>query len=228
MDTKGILDYLAELEKNNNREWYHSHKEEYKRAYTEFLEIIQALMLELGKEEPDILRFEPKELTFKLVRDTRFSKDKSPYNPVFRAHISAGGKLPVPVGYFLVMQPGNRTFLGGGFFADMFKDATGMIRDAIRDRGDEWEEIITNPLFKSRFQVQGNALKNVPQGYDKNHAQAEYLKNKSWYLEYFLTDREVEDSAGFIQKAVETYRLMQPFHKFLNGALKNFEMPKRP
>lgn len=66
----------------------------------------------------------PKELTFKLARDTCFSHDKSPYNPVFRAHIGAMGKLPVPVGYYLMIKPGDASFLGGGFFTDMLKDAT--------------------------------------------------------------------------------------------------------
>lgn len=53
------------------------------------------------------------DLTFKLVRDTRFSRDKSPYNPAFRAHISSMGKLPIPVGYFIMIKPGNQSFLGG-------------------------------------------------------------------------------------------------------------------
>lgn len=227
MNTKLILDYLGDLRNNNNREWYASHKTEYQNANQEFLEVIEAMMLELGKEEPEILSYEPKELTFKLVRDTRFSKDKSPYNPVFRAHISTKGKLPIPVGYFLVLTPGG-SFLGGGLFADMFKDATAMVRDYITAHGEEWEQVIQNPDFASRFKVQGSALKNVPRGYDSSHPQAEYLKNKSWYLEYPVDDKLILDSENFIKMAVEIFQAMKPFNDFLNKALVNFVMPARP
>ena len=99
-------------------------------------------MLELKKSDPTVLLTEPGKLTFKLVRDTRFSNDKSPYLPAFRAHISAKGKLPIPVGYYLMLRPGGRSFLGGGLFADMFRDATAMVRAAIADRGEEWQEIL--------------------------------------------------------------------------------------
>ena len=111
-----IINYLTALEKNNNREWYHSHKNEYQSANEEFLDLIKELIIEIGKTDTSILDNIPKELTFKLVKDTRFSHDKSPYNPAFRAHISSKGKLPVPVGYFIVIKPNNGSFLGGGLF----------------------------------------------------------------------------------------------------------------
>ena len=119
------------------------------------------------------MQHQPKDLTFKLVRDTRFSHDKSPYSPAFRVHISSGGKLPVPVGYYLMLKPGDQSFLGGGLFADMFKEATKMVRDHIAQNGDEWEEILREPAFRELFTVKGNALKNVPAGYEKEHTQAE-------------------------------------------------------
>ena len=127
MDIKKILSYLESLSENNNREWYHVHKKEYKEAEAEFEDLIQELILRIGVFDPSVLNNKPKDLTFKLVRDTRFSHDKSPYNPAFRAHISARGKLPVPVGYYLMIKPGNSSFLGGGLFADMFKDATARV-----------------------------------------------------------------------------------------------------
>ena len=106
MNTQMILDYLTQLSANNNREWYHAHKDEYQAANAQFEELIQALMLRIGEFDSSILGHAPKELTFKLVRDTRFSHDKSPYNPAFRAHISSMGKLPIPVGYYLMIKPG--------------------------------------------------------------------------------------------------------------------------
>ena len=227
MDTQLILRYLKSLSENNNREWYHAHKAAYKEANAQFEELVQELILQIGKFDRSILPGEAKELTFKLVRDTRFSHDKSPYHPAFRAHIGPGGKLPVPVGYYLMIKPGGQSFLGGGLFAASFKDATSMVRDHIAANGGEWERILHDPGFQKEFSVQGTALKNVPAGYDKEHPQAEYLKFKSWYLEYPVSDDMVADGERFLAEAVRLFRIMKPFNDFLNQALKDFQMPAR-
>ena len=117
--------------------------------------------------------------------------------------------------------------MGGGLFADMFSGATTMVRNYIAEHPDEWEEIINDAEFKKYFEVKGTALKNVPAGYDKEHPQAEYLKNKSWYLERFMTDAEVRDTEGFVKKALEVFKAMKPFNDYLNKALKDFKMPTR-
>ena len=227
MNIQLIIDYLSALSMNNNREWYHANKEDYKKANAEFEELLQALMLEIGKFDSSILHNNPKDLTFKIVRDTRFSHDKSPYNPAFRTHISSKGKLPVPVGYYLMIKPDNQSFLGGGLFADMFKDATTMIRDYIVQNGEEWEKIIHEPNFKKYFTVQGTALKNVPVGYEKEHPQAEYLKFKNCYVEYPLNDEELNDAKAFLEKAAKLFKIMKPFNDYLNKALVDFQMPTR-
>lgn len=227
MNTQLMIDYLSALSMNNNREWYHANKEDLKRANAEFEGLLQELIIEIGKFDDSILHNRPKDLTFKMVRDTRFSHDKSPYNPAFRAHISSQGKLPVPVGYYLMIKPGNQSFLGGGLFADMFKDATSMIRDYIVQNGEEWGKIIHEPAFEKYFTVKGTALKNVPAGYEKEHPQAEYLKYKSWYLEYPIQDTELNDAEAFLAKAVELFRIMKPFNDYLNKALAAFRMPSR-
>jgi uncharacterized protein (TIGR02453 family) len=227
MNTQLIIDYLSSLSVNNNREWYHANKDDYKKANAEFEKLLQTLILTIGKFDSSILHNTPKDLTFKIVRDTRFSHDKSPYNPAFRAHISSKGKLPVPVGYYLMIKPGNHSFLGGGLFADMFKDATAMVRDYISKNGEEWEKIIHQPDFEKFFTVQGTALKNVPAGYEKDHPQANYLKFKSWYLEYPLKDSDVADTERFLEKAAELFQIMKPFNDYLNNALADFQMPAR-
>ncbi len=225
MNTQIIIEYLSELSANNNREWYHANKEDYKKANAEFEGLLQALIWEIGKFDNSILHNRPKDLTFKLVRDTRFSHDKSPYNAAFRAHISPEGKLPVPVGYYLMIKPGGQSFLGGGLFADMFKDATKRVRDYLAGNGEEWERIIHAPEFEQYFTVQGTALKNVPAGYEKEHLQAQYLKYKSWYLEYPVKDEELRDGEAFLAKAAEIFRIMKPFNDYLNRALAGFQMP---
>lgn len=227
MNTTLILDYLNALRMNNNREWYHANKDDFKTASAAFEEFLQSLLLEIGKFDGSILHNNPKDLTFKIVRDTRFSHDKSPYNPAFRAHISSKGKLPVPVGYYLMIKPENQSFLGGGLFADMFKDATAMIRDYICQNGEEWENLIHRQEFEKYFTVKGTALKKVPAGYEKTHPQAEYLKFKSWYLEYPLSDEEIRDEKTFLAKAAELFQIMKPFNDYLNKALVDFQMPVR-
>ncbi len=227
MSMQSIIDYLSALSINNNREWYHANKDDYKKANSEFEKLLEALMLEIGKFDSSILHNNPKDLTFKIVRDTRFSHDKSPYNPAVRAHISSKGKLPVPVGYYLMIKPNNQSFLGGGLFADMFKDATTMVRDYIAQNGEEWEKIIHEPEFEKYFTVRGNALKNVPGRYEKEHPQGEYLKFKSWYLEYPLQDEELKDEEIFLAKAAGLFQIMKPFNDYLNKALAGFQMPVR-
>ncbi len=227
MNTQLIIDYLSALDSNNNREWYHANKEDFKKANAEFESLLQALMLEIGKFDSSILHNNPKDLTFKIVRDTRFSHDKSPYNPAFRAHIASKGKLPVPVGYYLMIRPGDQSFLGGGLFADMFKDATKMVRDYISENGAEWERIIHEPQFEECFTVKGTALKNVPAGYEKEHPQAQYLKFKSWYLEHPVKDKELKDANTFVLEAAKCFQLMKPLNDYLNQALAGFQMPAR-
>lgn len=227
MDTKIILNYLSELSQNNNREWYHAHKLEYKEANRQFEDFIQELIFEIGKTDNSIIHNNPKDLTFKLVRDTRFSHDKSPYNPAFRAHISSKGKLPIPVGYYIMIRPNNQSFLGGGLFADMFKEATTMVRDYIGNNPQEWESVITEKAFKKYFEVKGTALKNVPNGYDKENPQAKFLKNKSWYLEYPVKDSDIQDTETFLSFSVKLFQLMKPFNDLLNKALVDFKMPER-
>ncbi len=227
MHTLTMLEYLSMLSANNNREWYHEHKKENKEAAGQFEQLVQELIYGIGTFDESVLHNNPQELTFKLVRDTRFSHDKSPYNPSFRAHIGAKGKLPVPVGYYIMIKPDGGSFLGGGLFADMFSNATAMVRKYIAAHPDEWNEVISAAEFGKYFTVKGTALKNVPAGFDKEHPQAEYLKYKSWYLEYRLTDEEVCDGEGFLRKSLEVFKAMKPFNDYLNRALKDFTMPTR-
>lgn len=227
MNTAVMMTYLSQLSQNNNREWYHAHKSDYMEANAAFEALLQSLINRIGETDSSILQCNPHELTFKLVRDTRFSHDKSPYNPAFRAHISAKGKLPIPVGYYLMIKPGNESFLGGGLFADLFKDATSMVRDYIAANPHEWDSILHAQEFQKHFTVQGTALKNVPTGYDKEHPQAAFLKYKSWYLEYKVSDEVLENTEEFLNLATIVFQHMKPFNDYLNKALVNFEMPER-
>ncbi len=102
-----------------------------------------------------------------------------------------------------------------------------MVRNYIYAHGDEFAAIISDKDFTARFAVKGEALKNVPAGYDKDHPQAEYLKNKSWFLEYSVTDELINDAEDFTGSAARLFRLMKPFNDYLNKALIDFKMPER-
>ena len=94
-----------------------------------------------------------------------------------------------------------------------------MMRDYIAAHGEEWEAVIRDESFSSLFEVKGTALKNVPAGYDREHPQAQYLKNKSWYVEYPLADEALADADRFISETVEVCRIIKPFNEFINKAL---------
>lgn len=228
MNTQEIMNYLTGLSENNCREWYHAHKAEYKAANAAFEQLLSAMISKIGTFDPQVLDCVPGELTFKLVRDTRFSHDKSPYNPAFRAHISAQGKQPVPVGYYLMLKPGNQSFLGGGLFADMFQEATQMVRSFIAAHPDEWQQTVHAPEFERLFTVRGTTLKRMPRGYETIQTNTEFLKMKSWYLEYPLSDQLVGDADALLARATDIFEKMKPFNDLLNRALEGFQMPERP
>ena len=224
MKLNRTLEFLSRLEGNNSFEWMNKHKKEYQIAKDEFLHFIEELLVLIAEFDPSVAHLEPKNLVYRLNRDTRFSHDKTPYNPAFRAHISIAERKPIPAGYYLCIKP-NQSFLGGGIFAVQFSQATEMIRDHLVSHPKEFQQIIKSKVFADIFEVEGVKLKNIPQGYDKNHPLAEYLKHKSWIIEYKISDQELlTESPEYI---AEKFQLMLPFNSFLNQGLADFRMPAK-
>jgi uncharacterized protein (TIGR02453 family) len=201
-----------------------TNKKYYEQAKMECEDLIQKLINGINLFDSSIKNLPAKDFIFRLNKDMRFGN--LPYNPSFRAHISKYGKLPIPVGYFINIKPGN-IFLGGGLFASMFSDATKSIRDYIAKNTNKFEKILELETFKNNFTVDGEKLKNVPKEYDKDHKLAEYLKHKSWFIEYKLKDSVFLQSEEFIKISVELFKYMKPFNDYLNDALKDFKMPER-
>jgi uncharacterized protein (TIGR02453 family) len=226
MDTKLIYDFLKDLNKNNSLNWMKNNKKYYETAKNEFETLLFEIINGIYSFDKSIGQIPPKKLIFKLNRDTRFSNNKLPYNPSFRAHISKLGRLPVPVGYYISINP-NKTFLGGGLFASMFNEATKNIRDYIVKNTNKFIEILETETFKNNFVIEGEKLKNVPKEYDKEHKLAEYLKHKSWYIEYKIEDSIFLKSEDFIKNSVKIFEQIKPFNDFINKALKDFKMPVR-
>ncbi|MGG5317986.1 hypothetical protein IGI49_004911 [Enterococcus sp. AZ071] len=218
---KKIFYYLSELQQNNDREWFHAHKPERLAALQMFEQLVHELNAELMKMDATISLHEPKNLTYRLNRDIRFAKDKTPYMPAFRANIAPNGKDFIPVGYYLFLMPGDRSFLGGGFYADGMSEVTNAIRTRIIRKPEEFLSIINQPEFARTFEVLGTKLKRIPRGFEeyKDSELAEWLKHKSWHLSYNLTDEVLLSSQDFVGEAVKIFRLMKPFNHFINGAL---------
>lgn len=223
MDIQRMLGWLVALEMNNTREFFHENKDWHREATATFELLVDALMAAVRTFDPAIGHVPASKLTFRLMRDTRFAADKSPYNPTFRAHIGREGKLPIPCDYYVSLAPGNRSFLGGGLFAPMFADATRRIRDAIAARGDDMSRVLAD----MQLSVQGEALKRVPKGYDPEHAHADLLRHKSFYVEMPVPDALLLTPDVFVQHAEAAFKRMKPFNDFLNEALEGFEMPAR-
>lgn len=220
------MDFLRDLAEHNDRDWYAQNKARHAAANAAFEAMLARLIETIGRFDPAVPGLEPRRLTFKMMRDTRYSHDKSPYNPALRAHIGPAGKLPVPVGYYVVVKPGG-SFLGGGLFAPMFKDATERIRDAIERDPQGFLALVEAPAFAARFPVRGETLKNVPRSRDAESPAAAYLKHKSWYLELPLADSVAEDADALVRTAAETFAAMKPFNDWLNKALEGFVLPAR-
>jgi hypothetical protein len=107
----------------------------------------------------------------------------------------------------------------------MFNDATKSIRDYLLKNANEFIKILETESFKNNFEVEGEKLKNVPKEYDKNHKLAEYVKNKSWYIEYKVKDTIFLKPEEFINTSVQMFKYVKPFNDYLNKALINFKMP---
>ena len=226
MDTKVIFNFLQDLNDKNSLDWMKTNKNYYEQAKNEFEKLLREFIDKISEYDNSVKHLNPKDLIFRLNRDTRFSNDKSPYNPSFRAHISSAGRTPIPAGYYMNIKPG-KIFLGGGLFVSQFPEATKMVRDFIVKNEKEFSKIIEENTFSGNFEIVGEKLKNVPKEYDKEHKLAEYLKHKAWDIEYYIKDNVFLSADKFIKLSVEIFKYMKPFNDFLNKALKNFKIPER-
>lgn len=222
MNFDSILSFLDQLKKNNNKEWMDAHKKVYQEARNEFIKINQYVIDELSKFDQDIARLDPKKSIFRINRDIRFSKDKSPYKINFGAFLMEGGKKAGNAGYYLHLQPGNESFIAGGnYMPDGQKLAK--IRQEIDYNGGELLKITQEDSFRKLFgEIQGDALKTAPKGYPKDHPNIELLKLKSYLVLHKVDDKKVK-SVGFENYIVDVFKAMIPFNEYLNVATSEVE-----
>ena len=215
-----MLQFLTGLEQNNDRDWYNDHKEEADRAKLEFENLVESLIQQVQKFIPGIEHQQAKDLIYRLNRDVRFSKDKTPYNPTFRALLSAGGKKAFGAGYFFGVDAAGQAFLGSGFHMSDAKEAVTAIREALV------KDSQLALKFDKKYGIAGDVLKKVPAGYDADSPTAELLKHKSWHIETHLDLADLTDDEAATALANE-FKEMSPFVDYLNEALKEVKAPER-
>lgn len=202
--------FLNELEKNNNRPWFQANKEEFEMAKAEADQIFRAI--DRGLKERD--EFQDYKF-YRIYRDIRFSKDKTPYKNHFSAIFQR--KQPQNRGSFYVhLQPGN-SFVGGGFWGPEREDLV-RIRKAI-EMEDDLEKILQQKAFQKNFgELKGDQLKNVPKDFEKDHPRGELLKFKQYLLMKNYSDQEVKQG-NFVQNILKDYELMRPFFLYMTDVL---------
>lgn len=218
MKTEPVLQFLGELKENNHRDWMEKNKKVYEASRKYFEEMVAYLIKKTGEFDPAIVGLEPKNCLFRINRDIRFSKDKSPYKINFGASFQKGGKKTGLAGYYLHLQPEGETFVGGGIYMPE-NDVLMRIRQEIDYNLEEYKGIIFGKAFQSHFgEVWGEKMKNPPKGYAKDHPAIELLKLKSYTGFHQYSDEEVKKSS-FIDNVVEDFKAMKPFIDFLNRAV---------
>ncbi|MGB0929225.1 MAG: DUF2461 domain-containing protein [Chitinophagales bacterium] len=211
------LQFLRDLKENNNREWFHDHKKTYNAAKENVIDFVQTIITEIQKFDKSIVNLTPKQCLFRINRDIRFSKDKSPYKTNFGAGISAGGRKSMSAGYYLHIEPDNH-FAGGGMWHPSSPNLK-KIRQEIDYNTEDFEKIVANPKFVAFFgELQGDQLKTAPKGYPKDHPAIQYLRYKDFVAVRKLKDTQAT-SSDFAAIVAETMQTMKPLKDFLNEAI---------
>ncbi|MFM1878863.1 MAG: hypothetical protein RLZZ241_1729 [Bacteroidota bacterium] len=210
------LDFLKELEANNNREWFTEHKKRYEHNLKDIVVFADALLAKMN--EHDVLETPSgKKSLFRIYRDVRFSKDKSPYKTHWSGSFRRASQLRRG-GYYFHIQPGNQSFIGGGFWNPNKEDLQ-RIREEIAADPAEIQEILADSMFKKTFgSLQGEQLKTAPKGFDKEHPAIELLRYKQFIFGRNFTDTEVLQP-DFLDWANETFKAMRPFFDYMSDVL---------
>jgi uncharacterized protein (TIGR02453 family) len=212
------LKFLKDLKKNNNRPWFEEHRKQYEETKDNFLSFIDNLITGIAVFDPPIAALKAKDCTFRINRDVRFSKDKSPYKNNIAAYFNRNGKKANGAGYYLHIEPG-KSFAAGGLWMPDPKDLA-KIRQEIDYSFEGWKKIIGHAAFKKTFPegVTGEALVRPPKGYEENNPAIAYLKKKSFIVSRSFTDEAVLNKS-FVKEVAHTFKTMKPLIDFLNAAV---------
>jgi uncharacterized protein (TIGR02453 family) len=215
-----MISFLKKLAKNNNKPWFDANRPIYVEAKAEFEDFVNSLIGAYGKHDPSIAHLTAKECIFRINRDVRFSKDKSPYKSNFGASISSGGKKSPFAGYYVHIEPG-ASFVGGGMWMPM-PEQLAKVRQEIDYNFNEFQSLLKSPAFKKQYQQlykgADTSLTRVPKGYDADNPAAEYLKLKSFIAMRPVTDEEI--ASGELEKiCVNAFKALKPLVEFINRSI---------
>lgn len=211
--------FLKDLKKNNNKPWFEKHKDLYLGAKEDVEDLVGEVIGEFGKKDVQIAVLEPKNCTYRIYRDVRFSKDKTPYKTNMGAYLNKGGKKAPTAGYYIHFEPG-RTMAGGGLWMPQAPELN-KARQEIDYNFMEWSDILRDRAFKKSFPDgldNEDLLSRPPKGYSDDNPAIDYLKLKSFIVTRSFTDAEVLQKS-FQKELLKTFESMIDFVYFLNRSL---------
>jgi uncharacterized protein (TIGR02453 family) len=214
------ITFLKQLKKNNNKLWFDAHRAQYEAARIDFSNFVQLVIDAVQKIDTTITGLTSKECLFRINRDIRFSKDKTPYKTNFGASIKRGGRKSIYAGYYFSCSPGE-SFIGGGLWMPEPAD----LKKVRQEIDYNWEEFQTILKEKSFRKIYGDiyksgevSLSKIPKGYEKDNPAIDYLKLKSFIGETRISDEELT-KATLHKKTVAAFEALQPLLNFINNAL---------
>ena len=224
MLTKESLQFLDDLKKNNNRDWFQDNKKRYEVFKKDYHQLVSDFLDAMKPLDPSLELLEVKNCTFRINRDIRFSKDKSPYKAHLGVWMSTGAKGANRSGYYVHIEKG-ASFIAGGFYSPESEDLK-KVRKEIAFFHDDLEAILADKNFKKEFGSldinENNSLKSMPRGYEKDHPAIEFLKLKSFTAtqKYDISEVTKKD---FVAKMSQKLIALKPLNEFINRALETDE-----
>ncbi len=209
--TKDTLRFLNELKINNNREWFEQNKSEFKSLETGVKGFYNSLMDKM-KEHDEIEKLK----MFRIYRDVRFSKDKTPYKSHFAGSFSrAGAKLRG--GYYLQIRPGG-SFMAAGFWEPNKEDLL-RIRKELELDATALRELINKPSFKNTWgELVGDEVKTAPKGFSKDDPNIDLIRKKAFIFVRNFTDKEVLNK-DFMVEVNKSFKEIRPYFNLMSEIL---------
>ena len=208
------FDFLSQLKKNNNRDWFNEHKDEFIKEQ-HHIELFAESLLEELRSHDLIETPSGKKSLHRIYRDIRFSKEKTPYKTNWSGSFKRAGKLRG--GCYFHIEKGN-CFIAGGFWAPNPDDLK-RIREDLAFDDMPLRKILKSKSFSSTFgEMQGEQLKTTPKGFDAENSAIDLLRYKQFLLIRNFTDKEVLDST-FLKEANQTFKNMRPFFDYMTDVL---------
>ena len=213
-----ILTFLRELAQNNNRDWFNTHKPRYQESLEFFRQFAGKLLAGISTFDPALGNLEARDTIFRIYKDVRFSKDKSPYKTHFGCWMTKGGRKSTDAGYYFHLEP-EKSFLAAGVWMPPREQLT-LIRQEIVFNPNAYLEVINDPMLKEKYERSGreDMLKKGPAGFPKDFILLEEIKYKHYIYSRHYSDAEILDN-NLPDNAVEDFRGLYPLVTYLNHAM---------